>query len=162
MVCATGCPKSPNIILYYIILYYITLFYGFNILVFCNLHCIYIYIYMRMQYMRQCFYEQGHQCKLPRVITPSASRVFALVEGRKKPPAQVAEGQGGRAPVSIGMQWGTTMYASTVLVLVEAQVGAGCSNRYATCTWAEHGSHIVPKCKLHTCCCILLQLVPFD
>ena len=22
-----------------------------------------------------------------------------------------------------------------------AQVGAGCSNRYATCTWAEHGSH---------------------
>ena len=34
--------------------------------------------------MRQCFYEQGHQCKLPRVTTLSASRVFALVEGRKK------------------------------------------------------------------------------
>ena len=72
-----------------------------------------------MQYVRQCFYEQGHQCKLPRVTTPSASRVFALVEGRKKPPAQVAEGQGDRAPVLIGMQWGTTMNASTVLVLVE-------------------------------------------
>ena len=90
--------------------------------------CSYIYIYIpphsascnvRMQYMRQCFYEQGHQCKLPRVTTPSASRVFALVEGRKKPPAQVAEGQGDRAPVLIGMQWGTTMNASTVLVLVE-------------------------------------------
>ena len=70
---------------------------------------------LRMQYMRQCFYEQGHQCKLLRVITPRASRVFALVEGRKKPPAQVAEGQGDRAPASIGMQWGTTMNASTVL-----------------------------------------------
>ena len=34
--------------------------------------------------------------------------------------------------------------------------------RYATCTWAEHGSHIVPKCKLQSCCCILLQLVLFD
>ena len=32
---------------------------------------------------------------------------------------QVAEGQGDRAPASIGMQWGTTMNASTVLVLVE-------------------------------------------
>ena len=74
---------------------------------------------VRMQYVRQCFYEQGHQCKLPRVTTPSASRVFALVEGRKKPPAQVAEGQGDRAPVLIGMQWETTMNASTVLVLVE-------------------------------------------
>ena len=37
----------------------------------------------------------------------------------KTPPAQVAEGQGDRAPASIGMQWGTTMNASTVLVLVE-------------------------------------------
>ena len=45
--------------------------------------------------------------------------MFALVEGRKITPAQVAEGQGDRAPVSIGMQWGTTMNASTVLVLVE-------------------------------------------
>ena len=35
-----------------------------------------------------------------------------------------------------------------------AHVRAGYSNRYATCTWAEHGSHIVPKCKLHTCCCM--------
>ena len=37
------------------------------------------------------------------------------------------------------------MNASTVLVHASrmAQVGAGCSNRYATCTWAEHGSHIV-------------------
>ena len=69
--------------------------------------------------MHQCFYEQDHQCKLPRVTTPSASRVFALVEGRKKPPAQVAEGQGDWAPVLIGMQWGTTMNASTVLVPVE-------------------------------------------
>ena len=92
---------------------------------------VYIYIYhhpppphsascnVRMQYVRQCFYEQGHQRKLLRVTTPSASRVFALVDGRKKPPAQVAEGQGDRAPVLIGMQWGTTMNASTVLVLVE-------------------------------------------
>ena len=56
---------------------------------------------------------------MPRVTTPSASRVFALVEGRKKPPAQVAEGQGDREPASIGMQWGTTMTASTVVVLVE-------------------------------------------
>ena len=38
---------------------------------------------------------------------------------RRTPPAQVAEGQGDRAPASIGMQWGTTMNASTVLVLVE-------------------------------------------
>ena len=45
--------------------------------------------------------------------------MFALVDGRKNPPAQVAEGQGDRAPVLIGMQWGTTMNASTVLVLVE-------------------------------------------
>ena len=37
----------------------------------------------------------------------------------KTPPVQVAEGQGDRAPASIGMQWGTTMNASTVLVLVE-------------------------------------------
>ena len=37
----------------------------------------------------------------------------------KTPPAQVAEGQGDQAPASIGMQWGTTMNASTVLVLVE-------------------------------------------
>ena len=72
-----------------------------------------------MKYMCQCFFEQGHLCKLPRATTPSASRVFALVDGRKTPPAQVAEGQGDRAPASIGMQWGTTMNASTVLVLVE-------------------------------------------
>ena len=45
--------------------------------------------------------------------------MFALVEGRKKPAAQVAEGQGDRAPASIGMQWRTTMNESTVLVLVE-------------------------------------------
>ena len=32
---------------------------------------------------------------------------------------QVAEGQGDRAPALIGMQWGTTMNASTVLVLVK-------------------------------------------
>ena len=69
--------------------------------------------------MCQCFYEQDHQCKLLRVTTLSASRVFALVEGRKKPPAQVAEGQGDRAPASIGLQWETTMNASTVLVLAE-------------------------------------------
>ena len=31
----------------------------------------------------------------------------------------VAEGQGNWAPASIGMLWGTTMNASTVLVLVE-------------------------------------------
>ena len=37
----------------------------------------------------------------------------------KTPPAQVAEDQGDQAPASIGMQWGTTMNASTVLVLVE-------------------------------------------
>ena len=36
--------QSPQT-LYYIILYYITLFYGFNTLVFCNLHCIYIILY---------------------------------------------------------------------------------------------------------------------
>ena len=35
----TQSPKT-YIILYYTILYYITLFYGFNTLVFCNLHCI--------------------------------------------------------------------------------------------------------------------------
>ena len=34
--------QSPQT-LYYIILYYITLFYGFNTLVFCNLHCISYY-----------------------------------------------------------------------------------------------------------------------
>ena len=45
--------------------------------------------------------------------------MFALVEGSKILPAPVAEGQGDRAPASIGMQWGTTMNASTVLVLVE-------------------------------------------
>ena len=56
--------------------------------------------------------------------TPSASRVFALVEGRKKPPAQVAQGQGDRAPVLIGMQWGTTMNASTVYISVIANGGA--------------------------------------
>ena len=37
----------------------------------------------------------------------------------KTPPAHVAEGEGDRAPASIGMQWATTMNASTVLVLVE-------------------------------------------
>ena len=37
----------------------------------------------------------------------------------KTPPVQVAEGQGDQAPASIGMQWGTTMNSSTVLVLVE-------------------------------------------
>ena len=37
----------------------------------------------------------------------------------KTPPAQVAKGQGDQAPAPIGMQWGTTMNASTVLVLVK-------------------------------------------
>ena len=37
----------------------------------------------------------------------------------KTPPAQVADGQGDQAPASIDMQWGTTINASTVLVLVE-------------------------------------------
>ena len=37
----------------------------------------------------------------------------------KSPPAQVAEGQGDLAPASIGMQWGTTMSAGTMLVLVK-------------------------------------------
>ena len=37
----------------------------------------------------------------------------------KTPPAQVAEGQEDWAPALIGMQRGTTMNASTVLVLVE-------------------------------------------
>ena len=32
---------------------------------------------------------------------------------------QVAEGEGDQAPAWIGMQWGTTMNASTVLVLVK-------------------------------------------
>ena len=40
-----------------------------------------------MQYMRQCYKEKdhqcNHQCKLQRVTTTSACRVFALVDGRK-------------------------------------------------------------------------------
>ena len=51
--------------------------------------------------------------------TLSTSIVFALVDGRKTPPAQVAEGQGDRAPALISMQWETTVNTSTVLVLVE-------------------------------------------
>ena len=60
--------QSPQtlyyIILYYIILYYITLFYGFNTLVFCNLHCIYIPPPMPVEYLRQLVIEKDHQCKL--------------------------------------------------------------------------------------------------
>ena len=37
----------------------------------------------------------------------------------KTPQVKVAEGQGDRAPASMGMHWGTTMNASTVLVLVK-------------------------------------------
>ena len=37
----------------------------------------------------------------------------------KTPSAQVADDQGDQAPESIDMQWGTTINASTVLVLVE-------------------------------------------
>ena len=61
------------------------------------------------------------------------------------------------------------MNASTVLVLVErhkleqdAATGMQLALGQNTVHISEHGSHIVPKCKLHTCCCILLQLVPFD
>ena len=37
----------------------------------------------------------------------------------KTPPVQVAEGQADRVLALISMQWGTTMNASTVLVLVK-------------------------------------------
>ena len=64
--------------------------------------------------------------------------MFALVDGRKTPPAQVAEGQGDQEPASINMQWWITMNTSTVLlVLVE---------------WHKLEQDAATACNLHTCC----------
>ena len=45
--------QSPQT-LYYIILYYVTLFYGFNTLVFCNLHCIYVSGFEKRDHFALC------------------------------------------------------------------------------------------------------------
>ena len=59
---------------------------------------------------------------------------------------QVAEGEGDWAPASIGMQWGTTMNASTVLVLVERhklEQDAATGMQFAL---GQNTVHIVPNC----------------
>ena len=91
-----------------------------------------------IQYMCQYFYEQGHQYKLTRVTTPSASRVFALVDGRKNTTMQCkllkVRGPGtsiDRHAVGDHCECKYSVGASQT-----AQVGAACSNNFATCTWA--------------------------
>ena len=67
----------------------------------------------------------------------------------KTPPAQVAEGQGDRAPASIGMQWGTSMNASTVLVLVERHKLEQDAATALQLALGHHVNRVLPKCKLH-------------
>ena len=108
MVCATGCPQSPQT-LYYIILYYIYFMAsGVKSGVYCYLHCIYIYIYIYIPPPHSASYNiaatitcasrvsvlVGHRKRPPPVqvavaTTTCASRVSALADHRKRPPVQV-------------------------------------------------------------------------
>ena len=69
----------------------------------------------------------------------------------KTPPVQVVEGQGGPG-TSIDWHAVGDHYECKYSVGASrtAQVGAGCSNSFATCTWALYVNRVLPKCKLHT------------
>ena len=54
------------------------------------------------------------------------------------------------------------MNASTVLVLVEWHKLEQDAATALLLALGHYVNHVLPKCKLPTCCCILLQLVPFN
>ena len=64
---------------------------------------------------------------------------------------QVAEGQGDRAPASIGMQWGTTMNASTVLMLVEWHKLEQDAATALQLALGHYGNHVCVVCVCVVC-----------